>query len=221
MAMSDGARGRRTGAPLPVSLHELLAAVGPHTAPLGADEPAASESGGAPETDAYLSVTLRGVRCLLPLERLRGVLAERPHVVRVPFAPRWLLGVFPYRAELLALVDPAPVLFGDEEAARAPSVEGARKASGRGQRGATGMVVVVGSDERSLGWLVERAGELATGDAGRTPGTTSGGLRIAEAYMADKPASGATMDAAPVLDMDAALDALLAGLAEAEEDGHE
>lgn len=218
--MRDGAQDRRTGAPLPVSLHELLAAVGPHPQTLDAGELAAEESGGAPEADAYLSVMLRGVRCLLPLERLRGVLAERPHVVRVPLAPRWLLGVFPYRAELLALVDPAPVLFGDADTDFARSTGGARQASGRGEGGSAGAVIVVGSGERSLGWLVERTGELATSTEARpAPGTAADGRAIAEAYVAGMAANDDSAEPATVVDVDAALDALLAG--PVEEDGDE
>lgn len=221
--MGNAARDRRTGAPLPVSLHELLAAVGPQSRPF--DPWAATGDAVRDEynADAYLSVTLRGRRCLLPLGLLRGILAERPRVVRVPRAPRWLLGIFPYRAELIALVDPAPMLFGDAESDGPLGMSASTRLTRGGVPGnLEGVVVIVGSGERSLGWLVERAGESTATDENSTAAMTGGadGSPILDAFTSQRLANGdgTTLAAATVVNVEAAMDALLAEL---EEDGHE
>jgi chemotaxis signal transduction protein len=208
-------------APLPASLHELLASVGPD----GVTASLEPQPQAAPDEAAFLAVTLRGARCLLPLERLRGVLAEQPRAVPLPMAPRWLLGVFPNQAELLALVDPAPALCDLATAGAGAARTQGRPGAGEGD-GLPAAVIIVGSGERTLAWRVEQAGEIVQAGEGAKVAadamrgaTAPGEASIARAYVAFGLTGAAQDGPLPVLDVDAALDALMGELVE--EDGHE
>jgi chemotaxis signal transduction protein len=62
--------------------------------------------------DEYLLFACADIPCAVPLKSLREVRPSLPQVVPLPFSPDWLIGIFPLRTQLLALVDPAPLLFG-------------------------------------------------------------------------------------------------------------
>jgi len=73
------------------------------TGSAGDDQPAGTE---------YLLFACADVPCAVPLKALREVRPSLPQVVPLPFSPDWLIGIFPLRTQLLALVDPAPLLLG-------------------------------------------------------------------------------------------------------------
>jgi chemotaxis signal transduction protein len=109
----------------------------------------------------HLVCELAGTPCLLPLAHLRGVVRELAALARFPFAPNWLLGVFPYRTEVLALVDPVPFVFGREASVAAPSY-----GSPSAMRAVTTALpaaldgpcaVIVGGGNRSLALRLDRA----------------------------------------------------------------
>lgn len=116
-----------------------------------------------PEGVPHVAVQFSGARCLLPLAELRGVLTQSPTLVRFPFGPSWLLGIFLHRAELLALVDPLPVLFGrtrhvaDNTIPRSrPPREAPFSAPPDGDQPA----ILVGSGERTIGFRVGGVSEV-------------------------------------------------------------
>jgi chemotaxis signal transduction protein len=161
-----------------------------------------------PEGVPHVVVQLGGARCLLPLAELRGVLTETPKLVRFPFVPPWMLGVFLYRAELLALVDPLPVLVGharDEDATASAST------------------ILVGNGERSLGLRVDGVFEVVfvsdTADlyAASVPGRVS--ELIAARYVASIWSPDAWTAPLPILAVAPLLDDLLRLLAEEDRDG--
>ncbi len=71
-----------------------------------------SASGDQPAGAEYLLFACADVPCAVPLKALREVRPSLPQVVPLPFSPDWLIGIFPLRTQLLALVDPAPLLLG-------------------------------------------------------------------------------------------------------------
>lgn len=102
--------------------------------------PAAREPG-------YLLFRSAGVDCAVPLAALREVLPDCPVALPLPHSPEWLLGVFALRAELVGLVDPAPLLFGTASDRSAPRSHGAA------------LLASVG--EQVLAWAVESIGAVA------------------------------------------------------------
>ncbi|MFI5274436.1 MAG: chemotaxis protein CheW [Ktedonobacterales bacterium] len=138
----------------------------------GADGGAPAERLVAPD---YLFLTCAGVECAIPLSALREVLPARPEAVALPHSPEWLLGVFALRAELFGLADPAPLLLGQPGA--------------RSDAHASGAVMLVGSGERTLAWVVERLGAtvpLLAGGPALTPreSAVGDGAAVVERYRA-------------------------------------
>lgn len=111
----------------------------------------------------HLVCELTGIPCLLPLAQLRGVVRELSALTRFPFAPTWLLGVFPYRTEVLALVDPAPLVFGHEVSVAASAhghMSDTRIVTAATQPIATldgPCAAIVGGGDRSLALRLDRA----------------------------------------------------------------
>jgi chemotaxis signal transduction protein len=101
-----------------------------------------------PEGQEYLLFTCGGHSCAVALRDLREVLATVPRTVPLPFSPAWMLGIFPLRAELVGLVDPAPVLFGGT---RPPDPDPPGFSA----------VLVAGEGEASLGLAVAAVGDVA------------------------------------------------------------
>src|SRR5262249_13395582 len=112
---SEDESGRRVhglGDETPHTLADLLA-----TVPTGVPSQASltsrmSQWSQLPPNVPHLRFRVASSSCLLPLDRLGGVLAERPRLIHLPYSPEWMLGVFPHRTGLVALVDPVPVLTG-------------------------------------------------------------------------------------------------------------
>jgi len=68
--------------------------------------------GELPGGTEYLLFACADVPCAVALKALREVRPSLPQVVPLPFSPDWLIGIFPLRTHLIALVDPAPLLLG-------------------------------------------------------------------------------------------------------------
>jgi chemotaxis signal transduction protein len=176
---------------------------------------AAGPDGEAPSGVPFLRAHVGGMEWLVPLAGLRTVLAELPRVVPLPHAPEWLLGVFPYRAELLALADPAPVLT---SLSVADTTGPGHKPTTSGGASLGRCALIAGTGERSLAWQLERVGDVihlpesavlsARSGAALAP---SGWQRFCVGIAALEEAPGTRL---PVLDVDGLLAALLDGLAE-------
>jgi chemotaxis signal transduction protein len=93
----------------------------------------------------YLLFTCGGVRCAVALRALREVLPHVPAAVPLPHSPPWTLGVFALRAELIALVDPAPALLGERQFEESVQFNA---------------VLLVGNGPRTLGWAVGDVGAI-------------------------------------------------------------
>ena len=96
----------------------------------------------------YLLFRCGQTPCAVALTDLREVLPKLPAVVVMPYSPPWLLGLFPLRAELLGLADPAPLLLSSNGQA-------AYEAS------ALSMALVVEHDGVALGLAVAAVGDIA------------------------------------------------------------
>ncbi|HKV83029.1 MAG TPA: chemotaxis protein CheW [Ktedonobacterales bacterium] len=116
--------------------------------------------------DEYLLFLCAGIPCAAPLRALREVLLSTPRPVFLPFSPRWMLGVFPLRMEMIGLVDPVPLLLGDlggetpfwpadTPAPSFPTVV----SSQYGAR--TTPTLIVGAPGQTLAWLVQAVGDIA------------------------------------------------------------
>lgn len=127
---------------------------------------------------------------LAPLARLREVLPNTPPYVALPFSPTWLWGIFPLRTDLVALVDPAPLLLHGPEAAR-------RLTDGESRRAAvwsgasyveTPRALVVGEGEQVVALVADRLGAICTlrleDRTPYTPDTTSGAPTPQKDYIA-------------------------------------
>ncbi len=113
-----------------------------------------------PQTAAgpqYLLFQVGGLRCAGPLTALREVLRDVPRTIPLPNSPEWMFGIFPSRSEMLALVDPVPVLVGGSAPGPTSRADRLGVAEGAGPS-----VLVVSADEQSVALLVDSYGETAT-----------------------------------------------------------
>jgi chemotaxis signal transduction protein len=120
----------------------------------------------------YLLFTCGGVGCGVPLAALREVLPALPQVAPLPASPEWMMGIFALRAEMIALVDPAPIVL-DHAAANStpdPSLVASHPApvpstSPQDRSQASSMhtprsALIVGTGERCLAWAISLVGDL-------------------------------------------------------------
>jgi chemotaxis signal transduction protein len=160
-----------------------------------------------PPGDEHLLVICAGMPCAVALSRLREVLPALPATTALPFSPPWLLGIFPLRTELVALVDPTPVLCD------APP-------SGAGTNlGPLAAVLVAGEGEQSLGMAVAAVGDIAViqpEEIVRDPSGLGGGVRSVYVGGWYAPAGGRP---AVILDLPRLVTDLLRELAEESVDG--
>lgn len=167
----------------------------------------ADESVSAPLGEEHLLVTCAGVVCAVALAHLREVLPTLPTATALPFSPSWLLGVFPLRTELVALVDPAPTVRD------VPQVEAETTAR------RLAAVLVAGAGEQSLGLAVAAVGDIAVVREEEIVRDTSGlGGGVRPAYVAGwyTPAGGRP---AVLLDVPRLVADLLRALSEESVDG--
>jgi chemotaxis signal transduction protein len=127
----------------------------------------ARRGGDVPPGGDYLTFTLAGVACAVPLAEVHEALRAIPPAVPLPDSPPWLLGIFPWRSDLLGLIDPAPVLTGKPRAARPPwrttGAPGISQLAPSGRIAAPapgGAAVVMGDDAVRVALAVDALGEL-------------------------------------------------------------
>ncbi|HZC08064.1 MAG TPA: chemotaxis protein CheW [Ktedonobacterales bacterium] len=112
--------------------------------------------------DEHLLVWLGEAPYLVRLADLREVLPSVPAHIALPYSPLWLWGVFPLRTDLVALVDPAPMLrqgpAAPDDLARA---EGRRAvATGSPRHAESRQALVIGEGDRTLALVAERIGDI-------------------------------------------------------------
>jgi len=144
--------------------------------PSATDPEMAGESAATPDEPAgqeYLLFWLGEWPCLVRLAELREALPVVPGHAALPFSPRWLWGIFPLRTDLVALVDPMPVLMHGPDAARAMDVTRAPRAASANDFGPVEALraLVIGEGDHLLALLVDRIGEIcAVTEGDRRPG---------------------------------------------------
>lgn len=177
---------------------------------LGALEALVRErSQGAPDEAAaaveYLTCTCAGVRCLVSLATLREVTQPVPAAVSLPFSPAWLVGIFPLRAEMVGLVDPA-ILLG-----RAAN-DGDGWDAEAGRSGA-----LIAGDEQPLALLVRDIGSivaLAEADILTAEGTPAPAHGLPSHAIVGYAAAGERDEPLPIFDVAALAGDALAALLE-------
>jgi chemotaxis signal transduction protein len=116
------------------------------------------------EGEEHLLCWLGTTPYLVRLADLREVLPGLPPHVALPFSPQWLWGVFPLRAELIALVDPLPTLLHGPEAARhmthAASASLPTAPASAVGRPETPRALVVGEGDHLLALVADRIGDI-------------------------------------------------------------
>lgn len=125
-------------------------------------EPTAPDASAAPPGEQFLLFWLGAWPCLAPLAEMREALPQAPRHVALPFSPRWLWGIFPLRTDIVALVDPVPILTYGPDAARDADVTRravAPPAGGFGQAEPL-RALVVGEEDHPLALLADRIGDI-------------------------------------------------------------
>ena len=117
----------------------------------------------------YLLFACADVPCAVPLKALREVRPSLPQVVPLPFSPDWLIGIFPLRTQLIALVDPAPLLLGRPADHAASWLMPRRSRTSLYERRVTAPLVnplfpttalLVGEGEKVLAWAVTAVSDI-------------------------------------------------------------
>lgn len=111
----------------------------------------------------YLLVWLGASPYLVRLAELREALPAAPQRAALPFSPRWLWGIFPLRTELIALVDPIPMLLLGPEAARRDSLDADQHRAAREssfEQPEEPRALIVGEGDQLLGLLIDRIGDI-------------------------------------------------------------
>lgn len=133
----------------------------------------------------YLLFTCGGVDCGVPLASLREVVPTLPQVAPLPASPEWLMGIFALRTEMIALIDPVPVLLDSTDQLATPQyAPHARAASDAQPRSA----LIVGTGERCLAWAIALVGDIVRlEDEKITPHAreaTAGAREVRQRYIA-------------------------------------
>lgn len=115
-----------------------------------------------PKGKQYLLFWLGEWPCLAPIAELREALPHVPRHVALPFSPRWLWGIFPLRTEIVALVDPIPMLTHGPDAARDADASRRSVAAPVGEFGQVEPLraLVVGEGDHLVALLADRIGEI-------------------------------------------------------------
>lgn len=139
-----------------------VGALGDVTAQRNAMTPQPTDTPAELTGQQYLLFWLGAWPCLVRLAELREALPAVPRHVALPFSPRWLWGIFPLRTDIVALIDPLPMLtLGPEAARHASDTSLAPLASTAGFGLAEPpRALVVGEDEHQLALLVDRIGDI-------------------------------------------------------------
>ena len=136
-------------------------AQGDVTAPRDAVTPL-SASPAESDGQQYLLFWVGEWPCLVRLSELREALPAVPRHVALPFSPYWLWGIFPLRTDIVALIDPMPMLtLGSDAAGQASDASLARLSSTSAVGRAEPLrALIVGEDEHQLALLVDRIGDI-------------------------------------------------------------
>src|SRR5215470_13027737 len=112
-----------------------------------------------PSDKQFLLFACGGILCAAPLINFREVLPVLPQPTALPFSPPWALGICILHAELIGLVDPAPMLLGQPDipvlrwrSPASPTLGGIQPLPQKDPLGGVhaGHALVVGEGERSL-----------------------------------------------------------------------
>jgi chemotaxis signal transduction protein len=164
----------------------------------------------------YLLFECGGIPCAVPLTELREVLKEVPRTIPLPSVPEWMVGIFPIRSEILALVDPLPALCGGRDAEGESAGTGALPGPTVG-RGAT---LIIGAGERSLALVVDSYGGTVTIEGRemdtRQQAISATGLPVMPRYVAAMYTLADSGQRHAVLRVDLLLDDLISALEKAE-----
>jgi chemotaxis signal transduction protein len=186
-----------------------------------------------PDGAEYLLFACADVPCAVPLTALREVRPSLPQVVPLPFSPDWLIGIFPLRTELLALVDPAPLLLGRSADHAASWLMPQNARHSLYERRVTAPLVnpllpttalLIGEGERVLAWAVTAVGDIvAVQDEQITPADEANLGSIAGTPMLERYVTGVftppqSDQSYMILDARLVLDDLLAALEERGQD---
>ena len=206
------ARARELHAGTPQTLSGLLATVQGNVSAQTLRAAQMSPLSQVPLGVPHLRFSLANCTCLLPLDRLAGVLAAQYRLVHLPHSPEWVLGIFPHRTTLVALVDPLPVLAGSTEGPPSSLASVPRPLP------VTAPVVILGGGERMLAWRVTEIADISYIREGDARPPVASGLppspRIAMRYIAGILATEPETPADLVLNVDQALDDMLAAMEE-------
>lgn len=162
---------------LPPPLAQLLTVTRTNTAEVMERLLLQAQTGEAPFEEMvgteYLLFTCGGVECCVPLAALREVLPALPQVVPLPASPDWMLGIFALRTEMIALIDPVPMLLGrhDEHAHPHPAHPAVSQPapaphafpyeqSQPAPDHLPAAALIVGTGERCLAWAIALVGDI-------------------------------------------------------------
>lgn len=132
-----------------------------------------------------LVFTIDGSPYSASLASLREALSEIPATVALPFSPGWLIGLFPLRTDLVALVDARQVLaHGFDVEPQDPPVSAL---SGK-------QALIIGDTGRLIAIVVERIGDIVVGSGAVGSGAAGECARrgIRTRYVEDGLAAGET-----------------------------
>ncbi|HEX8036986.1 MAG TPA: chemotaxis protein CheW [Ktedonobacterales bacterium] len=174
---------------LPPPLAQLLTATRANTAEVMERLLLQAQTGELPFEELggteYLLFTCGGVDCGVPLAALREVVPALPQVAPLPASPEWMMGIFALRTEMIALIDPVPMLLDSAEAHADPHhFTLSQPTSESIPRSA----LIVGTGERCLAWAIALVGDIVRLDddmiAPHTRETTAGAGEVRERYVA-------------------------------------
>ncbi len=182
-----------------------------------------------PSDKQFLLFACGGVLCAAPLINFREVLPVLPQPTALPFSPPWALGICILHAELIGLVDPAPMLLGQPDipilrwrSPVSPTLGGIQplpvKASHSGVH--AGHALVIGEGERSLAFAVQAVLDIVASDDDEIVALDAPdhpALGCAEAYTAGFLLPKDAAESYTIVRVDALLADLLTALEEREE----
>ncbi|MGO8951431.1 MAG: chemotaxis protein CheW [Ktedonobacterales bacterium] len=227
--MGDGFRKEPTSPEIPGYLAQLPAAARDHsgdaTHHLLHSVYTGAISGEPRIGTEYLLFACADVPCAVALKALREVRPSLPPVVPLPFSPDWLIGIFPLRTQLLALVDPASLLLGrsGDHAASWPGPE-RQRGSLYERRVTTPLLnplfpttaLLVGEGEGVLAWAVTEVGDIVVIPDEQILSSSSVAIPMPEKYVMGLYAPSSGERRYVILNVEQVLADMLMGLVERE-----
>lgn len=174
---------------LPPPLAQLLTVTRANTAEVMERLLLQAQTGEAPFEEItgteYLLFSCGGVDCGVPLVSLREVIPTLPQVAPLPASPGWMMGIFALRTEMMALIDPVPMLLDNAELHADPyHSPHPRTTSDPQPRSA----LIVGTGERCLAWAIALVGDIVRLEDGKIMphmrATMAGAREVRQRYIA-------------------------------------